>query len=629
MIVLVPICIGAFVPVLGNDFVAWDDDKNFLTNPSYRGLGWSSLKWAWTTFHLGAYQPVAWMLFELEYAIWGLRPWGYHLVSLLGHLAVCAALYALVARLLARARPAADPGKVRLAAAAATALFAVHPLRVEVVAWVTCQGYLSCALLAIVAALLYDQAAARSEGLRFLDLAPSLLFYVASLLCHATSLGLPVALIALDLYPARRIRTAADWRRSVLEKWPFFAAGFAFACLGYLAKAPGVRPLHALGPWQRIMQASYGACFYLVKTVIPAGLYAQHPIPADSSALGPVFLAAVAALIVFSTVVLTRYRRWPALAAAWLAYLAILAPNSGLVFFGTQLVADRYAYLSLVPWTVLAAYLLLPLATRPMPFALAAVVVIAALAVQTWRQCLTWRDSDTLWTRVLALDSSSAAAHNNLGDLLASRGRHREALEHFAAAARLDPSLTEPYVGSGIALAEQGKAAEASAYLAEAVRRDPGAHEARAWLALVLYDLGRKEEALAQSSRAVREGPGSARTNLVRGTLLARSGQPDQAVPFLSRALELEPGLASARINLGLALCDLGRLDAAAAEFRQVLEQDPRSVPAHLGSGEVEWKRGEPREAARWFERVLQLQPSQPQARKWLERVGRGGQPAP
>jgi tetratricopeptide (TPR) repeat protein len=626
---IVALCLWAFWPLLQNDFVAWDDDKNFLSNPWFRGVNLRSLGWAWTTFHLGVYQPIAWMIFEIEYAIWGLAPWGYHLLSIVLHLAVIAALWLLVFRLVQRARPGVEERQALLAALAAMLLFAVHPLRVEVVAWVSCQGYLPCALLAILAVIFYEQAADGPQRLSLVKLAPSLGLFLASLLSHATSLGLPVALLALDLFPLGRIKDAADARRRVLEKWPFLLVSVIFVVIGYFAKGASVRPLGTLGLAQRLLQAGYGVWYYLVKTAFPLGLHAHHPIPQRILLLDPIFDLALVGVVVVSIVAATGWRRWPGLAAAWLAYLAILAPNSGLVSFGSQLVADRYGYLSLVPWTIVAACLFVPLTTRGRYFAVGVTVVALTLSVLSSRQCLTWRNSTTMWTHVLACDDSSSAAHNNLGSWLSRQGQHVLALQHFAAAVKLEPESALPYSNRGIALAELGRAGEASESFSEALRRDPAAHDARAWLAMTLFDLGRKDEALEQSLRAVREGPDLARTNLVRGTLLARTGKLSEAVPFLTRALGIDPSLVSGHIILGLALCDLGRLDAAASEFRQVLVDDPRSIPAHLGMGEVCWKQGQPQEAARYFQRVLELAPGHRQAIKWLERITRGREADP
>src|SRR4051794_20253387 len=158
-VLLILAAFWAFWPILDNDFVAWDDDKNFLANPWYRGLGKSNLAWAWTTFHLGVYQPLAWMLFGLQFVVFGLDPRGYHLTSLLLHTCVGLGLYSLSLALLARVQPDFPRRSIEIASMLATAFYVVHPLRVEAVAWVSCQGYLSCALFSIFAVLAYERTA--------------------------------------------------------------------------------------------------------------------------------------------------------------------------------------------------------------------------------------------------------------------------------------------------------------------------------------------------------------------------------------------------------------------------------------------------------------------------------------
>ena len=157
-VVLVLIVIAAFIPTLDNDFVNWDDSQNFVDNPFYRGLGVAQLRWAWTTFRLGVYQPLAWLLFELQYVIWKLDPRGYHLSSLILHAVNTVVLYVLALTLLVRCQPDSlvrSPWSCYLGTGIATVLFAVHPLRVEVVAWASCQPYLSCALFSMLAVLAY------------------------------------------------------------------------------------------------------------------------------------------------------------------------------------------------------------------------------------------------------------------------------------------------------------------------------------------------------------------------------------------------------------------------------------------------------------------------------------------
>src|SRR5262249_42631508 len=229
---LVLLVVAAFLPVLGNDFVNWDDQVNFLGNPDFRGLGWPQVRWAWTTFLLGVYQPLAWLLLEAQYVVGGPDPRGYHLVSLLLHAANAVALYALTAALLARCRPHIflhGPWARALGAGLAPALFAVHPLRVEAVAWASCQPYLPCALFSMLAVLAYLRAVDEGPSPRWGWLAASLALAAAAMLSKAVALSLPAVLVILDVYPLRRLGGGPGrWlgpsaRKVWLEKLPFFA----------------------------------------------------------------------------------------------------------------------------------------------------------------------------------------------------------------------------------------------------------------------------------------------------------------------------------------------------------------------------------------------------------------------
>jgi protein O-mannosyl-transferase len=251
-----------FVPVVWNDFVNWDDTLNFTMNVHYRGLSWSNLRWAWTTLYLGVYQPLTWMLCGLEYKLFGLRPGGYHLVSVLLHGAVSVALYGLVIAVLRLARPDLDTGLARIARAIAVLFWSVHPLRVETVAWASCQGYLPCAFFAVLSAYAYLSAHPPTGPARLGRIVGALGLYVASLLYHATSLGLPVVLLALDFAVLHRLESRSNVRRAVLEKWPFWIVAVGFAIGGYLGKqsGQGVITLSVFGPSQRLAVASYSVC---------------------------------------------------------------------------------------------------------------------------------------------------------------------------------------------------------------------------------------------------------------------------------------------------------------------------------------------------------------------------------
>ena len=240
------IVIAAFIPALDNGFVNWDDDQNFLDNPFYRGLGVAQVKWAWSTFWLGVYQPLAWLLFEAQYVFWKLDPRGYHLTSLLLHTANAVVLYVLTVTLLVRCRPDSclrGPWTCSLGAGLATALFAVHPLRVEAVAWASCQPYLPCALFSMLAVLAYLRAFAMGSSPRWGWLVGSFVLFVAALLSKAVAVSLPAVLLILDVYPLRRFGDGPGrWfgpaaRRAWWEKVPFVIVSLVFMGLAIAARA--------------------------------------------------------------------------------------------------------------------------------------------------------------------------------------------------------------------------------------------------------------------------------------------------------------------------------------------------------------------------------------------------------
>ena len=452
-VLLVLLVAVAFLPALGNGFVDWDDELNFLENSQYRGLGWPQVRWAWSTFLMGVYQPLAWLLLEAQYVLFRLDARGYHLTSLLLHAANAVALYALTAVLLVRCRPDPfldHPWARAAGAGLATALFAVHPLRVEAVAWASCQPYLPCALFALLAVLAYLRAVGDGPSPRWGWLAGSFALLVAAMLCKAAAVALPAVLILLDVYPLRRLGGGPGrWlgpaaRRVWLEKVPFVALSLAFMGLTLAAKADA----HTLSLMEddlgvRIARACYGTWFYLVKTVIPRDITALYPLPRRLDRYAPPFAMSVLATLAMTAGLLALRRRRPGLLAAWLSYLVLLAPSSGLVRIGPHLAADRYSYLSMAGLVVpVAAGLGLAWAStrRARAVALVAVgVAIPALVLLTWGQCRVWRTSASLWSHVLDHGGDGPTAHGGMGLALCNQGRYEEAMAHFDEAVRLGP----------------------------------------------------------------------------------------------------------------------------------------------------------------------------------------------
>jgi len=504
-LLLVLVVWAAFSPILDNDFVGWDDPLNFLENKDFRGLGWSQIHWAWTTSLLGVYQPLSWMLLETEYAIWGLDPGGYHLTSLVLFSLNALLLYALVIALLHRCCPAEStrlPWAFHVGAILAVALFVAHPLRVEVVAWVSCQPYLPCALFLMLAVLAYFRAhpAGRPVG-RGWSITAFLLF-AAALLCKAVAVPLPLVLLILDVYPLRRLEFRRDrlWERStwfcLLEKVPYFALSLLVALVAVRARAmwqnQGTTSSLSELP-ARLGLACYGTLFYPLKTLWPAGITAYYPLPAPSHWDETAFVLGRLLVLVVTVALILARRTLPGCLAAWLSYLVILAPNSGLIRFGDQLAADRFSYiamLGLVPLLAVAlARTLRPIVSRYQPAVILLLVGSIMLVEINWTrtQCLIWRNSTSLWKHVYEHGGAgNGDVLNNLGYALTLDKKPGEALPYLTESLRLNPRSPMSHHSLGTALEALGRVDEAKAEFQEALRYDPRHPESRRDLARLL-----------------------------------------------------------------------------------------------------------------------------------------------
>ena len=386
--IIVVVTFWAFAAVLANGFVEWGDRGELLDNVHYRGFGPANLSWMFTTIHQGHYQPLTWLSFAADYAMWGMRPAGYHATSLVLHCVCAVVAYLIILRLL-------GPGAL-VAAALAALLFALHPLRVEAVAWATeRRGPLSSALaLSSVLAYLYRA--------RWLSVA---LFGLA-LLAKEFVFTLPLVLVILDVYPLRR----RAWR----EKIPFFVLGVIGAAVAIASSAQSgvARSLADYGVLQRIAQCFHGLAFYLHKTILPTGLSPIYSIPPELDPFAMHFVLSAIVVTGLTAGLVAARRRFPAGLAAWAVFVVILSPVLGLAQTGHQIAADRYTYLPAVAVSALVALGLVKLGrTAPMVM----LPLLAGLALLTWRQVGVWRDTETLWRHAVRVDPDCAISRHNSG----------------------------------------------------------------------------------------------------------------------------------------------------------------------------------------------------------------------
>jgi tetratricopeptide (TPR) repeat protein len=547
--------VAAFLPVLGNGFVNWDDGQHFLENEGYRGLAPQQLRWMFSSFQIGGhYQPLAWLSFGLDYLIWGLDPRGYHASSLLLHAVNALLVYALILRLLPAGGAGAGPcSATRWAAAAGALLFGVHPLRVEPIAWATDRGNLLATLLLLLAFHAYltaVRAAPRSatarRGHRL-----ALAAVAASLLARAWAVTFPLVLLVIDALVLERFRFGAgdrERRRLVLrEKLPYAGVAAAGFLIALLAKSQSSSLLlsgaipHGLR--ERLLQAGWGLAFYPGKTLAPFGLSPLHPLERQLLAPDPAILLGVAVSAGITGAAFALRRRFPALLAAWLCFALLVSPVLGLAQAGPQIAAERYSYLAGIPFAALAAAALLRAASALSAagrrrLAAACALALLGLAALSARQCLVWRDSTALWRSALTAHPDSSLVAFYWGNTLREQGELAGAI------------------------AEYGRALALGVPLAPSVHNNRSvAHQARGELALALADM---DAAIALAPSA------AAYTN--RG-LLREPGDPAGAIADFSEAIRLAPDDPAALRLRGIARERAGDRAGARQDLLAALER--------------------------------------------------------
>lgn len=610
LLILVATTVIAFSDTLTNEFVEWDDDHVIVLNESYRGFTAGHLKWMFTTGFAGHYQPLTWISFAIDHALWGLDPFGFHLTNLVLHVIVAFGFY-FVSRILIRASlPATPETPLMLAAATAALLFAVHPLRVESVAWATERRDVLSGAWLVLSVWCYLRSTQNCRRAQWLAL--SIVCYVFSLLSKAAGMPLPFVLLVLDAYPLRRIRiprlsgvsggtppSTDSWRRVLGEKLLFLvpAAIIAFIAVSAQAESGALRTFEEHPLSLRISQAFYGLIFYLWKTLSPTGLrplYEQRP---DATPYDTEFVLSMIAAAALAVVVWSIRRRFPAILAASLIYLFWLAPVLGFAQSGPQVVADRYSYLSCMGWMVLIGGALVPLwrwafnagGRAFLIPSIATTTIVIALTILTRAQTRVWRDSYTLWTTIVERAPNTPTAQANLAILLNNRGEFERARDCALKTLRLLPFNRSAHLALGLAYFELGDIDASERHYRTVIELDernrhrhPGTGVGLAVvltrLAVVLNTASRFDEAEALYRRATQVAPHDPAVHTNLAGFLAARGREAEAMEVLRTALQVAPGEPAACYRLSLLLRANNRKDEAVTTLDQCLVVSPNDV---------------------------------------------------
>lgn len=557
-------------PLTQAAFLNWDDDAVFLLNPPLTGA--STWSWAFTTTHMGHYQPLSWLTWSAVARLFGLTPEPFHVLNLATHALATALVFMLAVDLLGRA--GAPSRRVRTGGLIGAVFFGVHPLRVEPVAWASAFPYLSALVFALLSVLCYvasrggpwPHAHRRpTAGAVVLSVA-AIAAYAVSLLFRPIAVGVPLVLLLLDWYPldgAHRRAGRDRFAPLIADKMPYVLLAVCAVAAEWLARRQlGFNELTAAA---RATLVATGPFVYLWRTVAPVGLSPAGVLALDTQG-SVVAVAAAAGLVAISWAVWRVRGTRPMLIVVWFAYLLLVAPTIGLAPTGLQATADRYAYL---PGVAVAIALAVGVAASGYPVAVhraataAGLVVCVGLSVLSRAQTVFWQDSIALWTRAAAVDARNDVAYYNLGTALQTSGRVDEARAAYEATLRLVPDHAPARQNlNGLqaiarqreadALAQAGNIAAAIPLYRETLTLDPRRSRARAALGMALAQSGDFAAAAPELETALKQGIDEPAVINAAGYALVQTGRTEDAVALLRAALVRHPDDANLAHNLAI-----------------------------------------------------------------------------
>lgn len=624
--------------------VNWDDPGYIIENPNIgAGLTWHSVRWALTTGYSPYWHPMTWLSYLLEIQFFGVDAGVFHVTNLLLHIASTLLLFDALRRM------TAATGRSAFVAA----LFAVHPLHVESVAWVAERKDVLSTLFWMLTIWAYVRYVRRPLWPRYLTV---LALFGLALMAKPMVVTLPIVLLLLDVWPLRRLRWAGSeglasrpddgkswlwaadaleradigWMRAIAEKTPLLALAVAtsVATVVVQTRVGAVAGLGAL-PWQsRAGNAVVEYVDYLWKTVWPTHLAPFYPFTAWSGGI----VAGAAVTLAALTIAAVRGRRdHPYLLVGWLWYVVTVTPVIGFIQAGEQRMADRFLYVPMIGLLIIVAWGI-PEGLRAYGSRLrgtlpaAAILVVVACAVTARAQVEHWSDSVTLWQHATRVTPDSYTAFEKLGEAFRDRGQLDESKANYRKALVLAPARSPVYEAVihnalGLVLTQESRMAEAIEQFATAVRLNPDFGEAQSNIGNALAAEGRFDEAVDHYLVAVRIKPDFTEAQVGLGSALLRQGHAADAIVHYRDALRVDPGLAQAHNGLGAALASAGRDAQAMEQYSEALRLKPDLPTAHLNLAILLIKRDDIPEARRHLETALSIDPAYEPARRALAAI--------
>ena len=600
---------GVFGQTLRNEFVNYDDGRYIYDNPAIsKGLTSSGARWILTHPHGDNWHPLTSLSHMLDCQLYGLNPAGHHGTNVLFHMATVILLFLVLRQM---------TGSLWRSAFVA-AVFAIHPLRAESVAWVSERKDVLSGFFFMLTLGAYLRYVRRSFSAgRYAAVA---VFFSLGLMSKAMLVTLPFVLLLLDFWPLKRFQTPETKktiRRLVLEKIPLLLLSAVFCGITVWAQRRAIASDTAPSVLWRFGNAFCSYVIYIKQLFFPVRLAPFYPHPGAD--LPPWEIVASAALLAgISWGVFAGRKKYPYLITGWCWYLGMLVPVIGIMQAGGQAYADRYTYLPQIGLVLMAVWLAADwcasLRYRRAALSAVAALVLIGLAITAHRQTRYWRDSFSLWAHTLACTDRNDLAYGNLGVLFDQQGQFDKAVSHLEKAIEINPNDAELHFILGSVFARQGLTEKAISHFEAGLRIRPNDVRERCNLGAMFAKQGQTEKAISHFENALKIDPDCAEAHSNLGVLFTRQGQIEKAVSHLEKAVEINPDYAEAHYNLGAVLARQGQTEKAISHFEKTLRIDPDYAEAHANLGVLFARQGQTERAVSHLEKAVEINPDYAEA---------------
>lgn len=573
---LIVTVVAVFWQVHSFEFINYDDDKYVSENPHIStGLKWDNIVWVFTSQHVGNWHPLTGLSHILDCQLFGANAGPHHVVNMLFHIVNTLLLFIVLRQM---------TGAVWQSAFVAAA-FALHPLHIESVAWISERKDMLSSFFWIFTMGAYCRYIKNPKTSRYLL---TIIFFVFGLMSKPMVVTLPFVLLLLDYWPLNRLDIKNKWQiyHLIIEKIPFFILAAVSSVVTFIVQrsAGAVREIEVVPFMTRAANAVISYVKYIEKMFVPARLAAFYPYPAK---IPPVWqiLAAALLLLLITILVIRLAARYKYLLVGWFWYLGTLVPVIGLVLVGDQAMADRYTYVPLTGLFIIIAWtandLLAKSHYRKAILSFLTLAIISTLFVCAFFQTRHWRNSQSLFEHAMKVTDRNYLAYNNLGLVMIQQGKINEAIDHFRHSLLIKPDYIEAINNLAFVYSRLGLTAEAMAASKRAIEIKPQYGGAYCNLARAYNDLNQPSNAIYACKKALSINPDFAEAYCNLGVAYGKLNKSVEATESFGKAIKLKPGFTEAYYNLGAIYAQLGRFENAIDTLKQAVRTKPDYAEAH------------------------------------------------